>query len=187
MPTFAVLWTLYFSLIQVSQVFINQSDQLLLEVGVICIIMAPFTSPKKRRSTDKIALLMLRWILFRFMFASGSVKLASGSPHWWNLSGLKLHFETMPLPTPISWYSYYLPESYLKLSTVFVYLSELVCPWLFFAPNRFIRKFAFYWQVYLHLNIIASGNYGFSSFLVISVLFSLLDDTHFNGSKYKKR
>jgi hypothetical protein len=29
-----------------------------------------------------------RWLLFRFMFMSGVVKLASGDPNWWNLSAL---------------------------------------------------------------------------------------------------
>jgi hypothetical protein len=90
---------------------------------------------------------LIRFSESRFLFTSGAVKLASGCPTWWNLMGLSRHFETMPLPTPLSWYAHHLPESILKLTTVYVHLSELVIPWLFFAPARAARKFAFYWLV----------------------------------------
>lgn len=76
--------------------------------------------------------------------------------------------------------------------TAFVNLSELLCPWLFFAPIRSLRIFAFFWQVFLQLCIIATGNYGFLSFLILAMLLSLLDDSHFrsnnssNSVNYKK-
>jgi hypothetical protein len=111
------------------------------------------------------------------------VKLASGCPHWWNLSALKHHFLTLPLPTHIAFYSFYIPDGLLKLSVVYVQLTELLCPWLFFAPVRSLRIFAFYWNVFLQLNIIISGNYGFINFLILTLLLSLLDDAHFEKSK----
>lgn len=187
MPTFAALWTLYYTLIQISQSFVNQADYLLLEAGMIILILAPLFNSKKRSVTDGIGLVMLRWVLFRFLFASGSVKLASGCPHWWDLSALRLHFETMPLPTPLSWYAFHLPETFLKLNVIFANLSELVCPWLFFFPNRVVRRVAFYWQVFLQFHIIITGNYGFLNFLVTTLLFSLLDDTHFFEKKTKRK
>jgi Lipase maturation factor len=115
------------------------------------------------------------------MFASGAVKLASGCPNWWELSALKHHFLTMPLPTNLAFYSYYLPEGYLKLTTISVYISELICPWFFFAPIRSLRIFTFYWLLFLQLCIIATGNYGYLSFIIIAMLFSLLDDSHFKS------
>jgi Lipase maturation factor len=183
LPTFAALWSLYFSLIQIVQQFGNQADDLLLEAGLICIILAPFTSPKTRSPVDSVGLLLLRWLTFRFMFTSGAVKLASGCATWWSLGGFLHHFETMPLPTPLSWYSHHLPESILKLTQVYVHVSELVVPWLFFMPNGTVRKFAFYWLIFLQLNIIPTGNYGLLNFLLITLLFSLLDDTHFYGKR----
>lgn len=131
-------------------------------------------------------------ISFRFLFASGAVKLSSGCPHWWNLTAIKHHLLTLPMPTHLAFYSYYIPDGYLKLTTVFVQVSELVCPWLFFAPVRSLRIFAFYWQVVLQLCIVATGNYGYLNFIVIAMLFSLLDDSHFkssgsgNGINFKK-
>lgn len=187
LPIFAAMWSLYYSLIQVSQVFVNQADHLLLEAGFLCIILAPLNSHKKRSPVDNIGLVMLRWVLFRFMFASGVVKLASNCPQWWGLTALQHHFETLPLPTPLGWYVNYLPEQYMKLNVVFAFLSDMVVPWLFFFPNRVVRRFAFYWSIFLQFHIIITGNYGFLNFLVVSLLFALLDDSHFFGKKTKTK
>lgn len=96
------------------------------------------------------------------------------------------------MPTHLAFYSYYIPDGYLKLTVVFVNLSELLCPWLFFAPVRSLRIFAFYWLAFLQVCIIATGNYGFLNFMILAMLLSLLDDSHFkstdsgNGVNYKK-
>lgn len=176
LPSFITMWALYFSLIQVAQSFRQQSDELLLEVGFLCILLAPSKLSDPRSPIEDLALLLMKWLLFRYVFASGSVKLASGCPLWWDLTGLKRHFETMPLPTSYSWYTYQQPDGLHKLSTIYVYVSELICSWLFFAPNQKVRLFALLWQVFLHLNIIASGNYGFLSLIVLTLLLTLLDD-----------
>nr|XP_040235595.2 lipase maturation factor 2-like [Anopheles coluzzii] len=174
--SFIVMWSVYFSLVQIAQSFRQQADHLLLEAGFLCILLAPTRLTDRRHPMEAIALLLLKWLVFRFMFASGSVKLASGCPLWWSLDGLKRHYETMPLPTSYSWYTYQLPDAFHRVSTIYVYLSELVVPWLFFAPSRTVRRFAVWWHVFLHLNIIGCGNYGFLSPLVLTLLVSLLDD-----------
>uniref|UniRef100_A0AAG5DU31 Lipase maturation factor n=1 Tax=Anopheles atroparvus TaxID=41427 RepID=A0AAG5DU31_ANOAO len=174
--SFIAMWTLYFSLVQVAQSFRQQADHLLLEAGFLCILLAPSRLSDGRNPMEEIALLLLKWLVFRFMFASGSVKLASGCPLWWSLDGLKRHYETMPLPTSYSWYTYQLPDAFHRLSTIYVYLSELVCPWLFFAPSKAVRRFALGWHVFLHLNIVGCGNYGFLSPLVLTLMLTLLDD-----------
>uniref|UniRef100_A0A182MIM3 Lipase maturation factor n=1 Tax=Anopheles culicifacies TaxID=139723 RepID=A0A182MIM3_9DIPT len=174
--SFIVMWSVYFSLVQISQSFRQQADHLLLEAGFLCILLAPTRLSDRRHPMEDIALLLLKWLVFRFMFASGSVKLASGCPLWWSLDGLKRHYETMPLPTSYSWYTYQLPDAFHRASTIYVYLSELVVPWLFFAPSRAVRRFALWWHVFLHLNIIGCGNYGFLSPLVLTLMLTLLDD-----------
>ncbi|XP_053680167.1 lipase maturation factor 2-like [Anopheles nili] len=174
--SFIVMWSVYFSLVQIAQSFRQQADHLLLEAGFLCILLAPARLSDARHPMEDIALLLLKWLVFRFMFASGSVKLASGCPLWWSLDGLKQHYETMPLPTSYSWYTYQLPDAFHKLSTIYVYLSELVCTWLFFAPSKAVRRFALGWHVFLHLNIIGCGNYGFLSPFVVTLLLTLLDD-----------
>uniref|UniRef100_A0A182P7Z1 Lipase maturation factor n=1 Tax=Anopheles epiroticus TaxID=199890 RepID=A0A182P7Z1_9DIPT len=176
LASFIVMWSVYFSLVQIAQSFRQQADHLLLEAGFLCILLAPTRLTDRRHPMEDIALLLLKWLVFRFMFASGSVKLASGCPLWWSLDGLKRHYETLPLPTSYSWYTYQLPDAFHRVSTIYVYLSELVVPWLFFAPSKAVRRFALWWHVFLHLNIIGCGNYGFLSPLVLTLLLTLLDD-----------
>lgn len=60
---------------------------------------------------------------------------------------LRYHFETMVLPTPLSWYAYHLPLWVLKLAAVFTNICQMVLPFLFFAPIRSIRITGFTIQV----------------------------------------
>lgn len=115
---------------------------------------------------------LVRWLLFRLMFASGVVKLTSRCPAWWGLTGegpgldigqswglcpaltthpspaaLTYHYETQCLPTPASWFAHHLPVWLHKLSVVATFLIEIAVPPLFFAPVRRLRLAAFYSQV----------------------------------------
>jgi hypothetical protein len=181
-PIFAMLWTLFFSLVGIVKNFHHQSDDLLLEAGLVVILLSPMWG-RKHGISDNVMIMLMRWVLFRFLFTSGAVKLASGCPHWWSLNAIKHHMLTLPLPTNMAFYSYYLSDGWLKLTTIYVQLSELLVVWLFFAPIRSLRILAFYWFLFLQLTIIATGNYGYLNFMIIAMLFSLLDDGHFKSSK----
>ncbi|XP_076297580.1 lipase maturation factor 2 [Lasioglossum baleicum] len=184
---FALLWMLYYSLYQIGQTFMwFQWDVLLLEAGFLCILVAPFWHSqhgKVNKPSDAVTFWIIRWLLFRLMFSSGVVKLTSGCPIWWKLDALSVHFESQCIPTPLAWYAHHLPTWFLRLTTVYVNVSELVIPFLFFFPNRKVRIIAFYTQMFLQINIIATGNYNFFNFLTICLSISLLDDQFF----YKKK
>jgi len=67
-------------------------DILLLEVGFLAIIIAPVVwFPVSRelwfRQHDNITMWLVKWLLFRLMFSSAVVKLNSGCPTWWGLTG----------------------------------------------------------------------------------------------------
>ena len=97
-----------------------QWDYLLLEVGFLSIFLAPFRLVPSRRYQSPIspwAHFLLRWLLFRLMFMSGMVKLTSGDDSWWNLTALKYHYETQPLPTPLSWWANQFPPWFQAFST----------------------------------------------------------------------
>lgn len=66
LPIFATMWILYFSLFQITDVFGDQSDQLLLEASFICIALAPLYRNRHSMPTDKIAVVLMKWILFRW-------------------------------------------------------------------------------------------------------------------------
>ncbi|NXA57538.1 LMF2 factor, partial [Nothocercus julius] len=77
---------------QVGQVFLYfQWDSLLLEAGFLAVLVAPLHLLKWRstawRPHDAVTFWLVRWLLFRLMFASGVVKLTSRCPTWWGLTG----------------------------------------------------------------------------------------------------
>ncbi|KAG7282127.1 hypothetical protein CRUP_008239, partial [Coryphaenoides rupestris] len=132
-------------------------DSLLLETGFLCILVAPLgLLPGGRvREHDRVTFWLLRWLLFRLMFASGVVKLTSRCPTWWGLT---------------VWWQ--------KLSVVGTLFIEIPVSFLFFSPLRRLRITAFYLQVLLQVLIILSGNYNFFNLLTLALCLSLLDDQH---------
>ncbi|CAL8358743.1 unnamed protein product [Lota lota] len=182
---FFFLWLIYLSLYQVGQVFLYfQWDNLLLETGFLCVLVAPLSllrgSPRAVREHDRVTFWLLRWLLFRLMFASGVVKLTSRCPTWWGLTALTYHYETQCIPTSLAWFAHQLPVWWQKLSLVGTFFIEIPVPILFFSPLRRLRLGAFYLQVLLQVLIILSGNYNFFNLLTLALCLSLLDDQHVN-------
>jgi hypothetical protein len=152
-----VLWL---SLCSVGQDFLAfQWDALLVESGFLAIFA----------DTSAVRVWLFRWLLFRLMFFSGVVKLASHDAAWRNLTAMHFHYETQPLPTPLAWYAFQLPMWFQRISTAMVLATELVAPLLFFAPRR-IRRVAGWIVVALQLLILATGNYTFFNFLTIALV-----------------
>ena len=106
---------------------------------------------------------LLRWLLFRFMFMSGVVKLLSGDPHWWNLSALSYHFLTQPLPRV------------LKFSTGGTFLVELVLPLLIFCPRR-LRFVGGFGILLLQSCILITGDYNWFNLQTMLLCLPLFDD-----------
>ncbi len=162
-----VLFVLYLSLYHVGQVFLAyQWDLLLLETGFLAWLLT---------SGSRIPLWLLRWLLFRFMFLSGAVKLASGDPAWASLKALDYYFETQPLPTPLAWYAHQIPEDVRASLVAAHFVVELLLPFLIFMPRRF-RFLATGGFLALQLVIVATGNYGFFNLIVLALTVLLLDD-----------
>ncbi|NXT40308.1 LMF2 factor, partial [Pelecanoides urinatrix] len=161
---------------------VPRRDSLLLEAGFLAVLVAPLRLLKWRstawRAHDGVTFWLVRWLLFRLMFASGVVKLTSRCPTWWGLTALTYHYETQCIPTPGAWFAHQLPVWFQKFSVVATYVIEIAVPLLFFAPIRRLRLFAFYSQVLLQVLIILTGNYNFFNMLTIVLAFSLLDEEH---------
>ena len=178
-PVSIGLWAFYLSLTTVGQDFLSfQWDILLLETGFLAIFFAPLQiTPRFSRESppSPTVLWLLRWLLFRLMFASGVVKLMSGDETWHNLTALNYHYETQPLPTWIGWYAHQLPEWFQKMSVVGMFAIELAVPFLIFAPRR-LRFLACGALIALQLLIIATGNYCFFNLIAIALCILLLDD-----------
>jgi len=180
------MYALYLSVFKVGSTFLwFQWDTLLLEAGFISIILAPMTMlslNSKRISFHKqLPWFLVRWLLFRLMFASGVVKLTSGCPTWWKLTALNYHYESQCLPTPLAWWVHQFPDYIHKMSVIGTYIIEIGFPLLFFSPVRSWRKFAGYAQIMLMFFIILTGNYNFFNYLTMVLSLSLLDDESMDG------
>ena len=186
--TLTGLWMLYLSLVTVGQVFFSfQWDVLLLETGLLAIFFAPLRirDTFTRVSQPSGAFLwLLRWLLFRLMFASGFVKLASDAV-WRNLTALNFHYETQPLPTWFGWYAHQLPEWLHEISVIGMFAVELVIPFLIFAPRR-LRTVGCIGLLGLQLLILLTGNYCFFNLLTIALCFLLIDDVTWKGLLSKR-
>uniref|UniRef100_UPI00358F7D99 lipase maturation factor 2-like n=1 Tax=Myxine glutinosa TaxID=7769 RepID=UPI00358F7D99 len=190
---FLGLWFLYLTVHQVGQVFLYfQWDSLLLEVGWLAVLVAPLNIRKwrevKAKPHDSSLFWLVRWLLFRLMFASGVVKLTSRCPTWWGLAALHYHYESQCIPTPLAWFAHQFPAWFQQLCVVGTYVIEIALPLLFFSPFRRHRLFAAYSQVFLQAMIILTGNYNFFNLLTIALCLSLADDSHHQfGTPDKKR
>lgn len=181
LPALAALeaWVMYQSLYVAGRTFLSfQWDILLLETGVLGFLLAPWSvRPGVARAlpAPRVVIWLLRLLLFKLMFLSGVVKLASQDPVWWDLSALTIHYETQPLPAWTSWYVHQLPAWFHRSCCAVMFFIELVVPFFIFAPRR-PRLAAFAALVALQLVIIATGNYCFFNLLTIVLCVPLLDD-----------
>jgi predicted DCC family thiol-disulfide oxidoreductase YuxK len=162
-----LLYALYLSLLYAGQVFMDyQWDVFLLETGFLSLILACAPRP---------GIWLLRWLLFRFMFMSGVVKLLSGDPTWWNLSALSYHFLTQPLPTPLAWYAAHLSPRVLRIATAALFVTELGLPLLIFTPRR-LRACAAFGFLLLQACILITGNYNWFNLQTMLLCLTLFDD-----------
>ena len=179
MPVLTLLWLLFLSLVTVGQDFLGfQWDSLLLEAGFLAILLAPWR-PGPRGAPKTAPPRMARWLLwfllFRLMFSSGVVKLASGDVTWRSLTALEFHYYTQPLPTPIAWYAHLLPVWFQHASVVFLFFIEIGVPFLILAP-RVWRHVGAGLLLLLQALIALTGNYAYFNLLTIALCVLLFDD-----------
>ncbi len=113
------------------------------------------------------------------MFESGLVKLTSHDPNWRNLHALRFHFLTQPLPNPLAYYAYRLPDRILDFFTAVTLFIELVIPFLLFGPRR-LRYFAAGLLILLQVTIMVTGNYAFFNLLTLALCLWAFDDVTFS-------
>jgi len=166
-PCLAFLFILYLSLFHGGQTFLGfQWDLLLIEAGFLAIFL---------RYGSGFIIWLFRWLVFRFMFLGGVVKIVSGDPTWDNLTALNYHFETQPLPSPLAWYAHQLPETLLMAGVFMTFVIELLIPFLIFSPGRF-RHSAGVVFILFQIMIMLTGSYNFFNLLTICLCLFLFDD-----------
>ena len=168
----------YLSLVNVGGPFTRfQWDMLLLEAGFASMLVTPWVLlHRPRRQPPALARWVLYLLLFKLVFASGWVKLASGDPTWADLSALSYHYWTQPLPNGVAYWASQLPLWMQRVSCALMFVIELALPLAIFVPHRWARRTAAAGIAALMLLIMATGNYGFFNLLGLALCLPLLDD-----------
>jgi hypothetical protein len=170
MAVWAILYELYLSFVNVGQIFYGFGwEAILLEAGFFTIFLGSNNVPPQR-----ITIWMIRWILFRVMFGAGLIKLR-GDPCWHDLTCLDYHYETQPMPNPLSWFLHWAPEWTHKGGVLFNHFAELVAPFGYFLPQP-IASIAGLVAIVFQGSIMASGNLSWLNLLTIILAIPTLDD-----------
>ncbi|HEX6576444.1 MAG TPA: lipase maturation factor family protein [Gemmatimonadaceae bacterium] len=173
---------LFLSFIAALQDFSSyQSDGMLLEAGFLSLFFAPGGLRPGLGTSDPpsaFSLFMLRWEWFRIYFESGVVKLASGDPHWRNLTAMDDYYQNGPLPSWLGWYVQQLPHWYHAGTVLLTLFVELILVWAVFLPRR-LRLACFVIVSALQIGIISTANYAFLNYLVLALGILLVDDDLF--------
>jgi len=176
----AVCWFAYLSFVSLGWPFMSfQWDTLLLEASFTAFFFVPWCAwdrPGVPREPHPLARWALWWLLFRLVFRSAFVKLASGDATWADLTALTFHYWTQPLPNPVAWYANLLPVWFQKLSCVVMFAIELAAPILIWIPRAWARRAAAASIATLMLLIALTGNYGFFNLLALVLCIPLMDD-----------
>lgn len=171
------LWGSYLSLANVGQVFWGFGWEIqLLETGFLAVFLCPLLDPRPfpDRAPPVQVMWLYRWLIFRIMLGAGLIKLR-GDPCWTELTCLDFHFETQPIPNPLTPYFHALPKWALHGGVAFNHVAELVAPFLLFWPRR-LRLVGGLVVIAFQLVLIASGNLSFLNWLTILPAIACFDD-----------
>jgi hypothetical protein len=156
-----LLWALYQSIVNVGQRFYGFGwESMLLEAGFFASFLGP-----RWMDPSVVPLLLLRWMLFRVEFGAGLIKLRH-DPCWRHLTCLYFHYETQPLPNPLSWYFHRLPRPLHRFSVLASHVVQLVVPFGLLAPQP-VATVAGGLTIFHQLWLVVSGNYSWLNWLTI--------------------
>jgi hypothetical protein len=164
-----VLWALYLSIVNVGQVWYGFGwESLLLETGFLAIFLGNSRSPP-----PVLLLWLLRWLLLRLEFGAGLIKLR-GDRCWRDLTCLRYHHETQPMPGPLSWFFHHLPDRLHRAEVLGNHLAQLVAPLALFAPQP-AASVAAAIMIVTQLWLVASGNFAWLNWLTIIIACAVAD------------
>ncbi len=173
MAAWLACWILYLSIVNVGQTFYAFGwESLLLEAGFLTIFLGNAEVP-----APFLVLLLFRWLTFRVEFGAGLIKMR-GDPCWRDLTCMRYHHETQPMPGPLSWWFHRLPGRLHRLEVVGNHVAQLVMPFGLFLPQPFAAVAAAA-MILTQGYLMVSGNYAWLNALTIVIAASALPDAAF--------
>ncbi|HKC25257.1 MAG TPA: lipase maturation factor family protein [Thermoanaerobaculia bacterium] len=174
----AALWALYMSFVHIGQDWYGYGWEIqLLETGFLAIFLCPLLDPRPfpRLPPPARVVWLFRWLIFRIMLGAGLIKIR-GDSCWRDLTCLVYHYETQPIPNPLSRTLHFLPRWFHQGGVLFNHFAELVAPWFAFFGRR-LPHAAGTVMLLLQVFLIASGNLSFLNWLTIVPILACFDDS----------
>ena len=203
----SALWILYFSVVTTAEgttFYAYGWESQLLETGFLAIFLCalPYVHrgrlwfclresthhhSKKELAPSYIILWLFRWLCFRISIGAGLIKIR-GSSCWAEKTCLHHHFETQPIPSPLSYFYHFLPKSVqssmididliVQLYTSFLVLLPTFIPYseTLTSISRLIVRVGGIVQAGFMVGIVLSGNFAFLNHLTIVPALACLDD-----------
>ncbi len=165
-----VLWLLYQSFVNAGQTFYGFGwESMLLEAGFLAIFLG-----SAGHATPEPVVWLFRWLLFRNMLGAGLIKWR-GDDCWRDLTCMDYHYETQPMPNPLSWYVHHLPDRFHRLEVLSNHVVELAIPFLYFAPQP-VAAIAGAATVAFQAWLILTGNFSWLNWLTAVLAVSTFAD-----------
>jgi len=209
MAAWFLLWILYFSVVTSAggtSFYAYGWESQVLETGFLCAflcqnwvwpdenaVLSSDDRDSKKFVASPLVLWLFRWLSFRISIGAGMIKIR-GDSCWTQKTCLLYHFETQPIPSPLSFVFHFLPGWMLQRAVdldlfVQVYTSWfVVLPTLRIASHRsnllqsltgislFLVRMGGYIQAGFMANIALSGNMSMLNHLTILPALACLDD-----------
>ncbi|CAN8000073.1 unnamed protein product [Ixodes pacificus] len=183
-----LLWALYHSIVNIGQQwYIPLSgvhfslcegwESQLLETGFLAIFFCPLVTWKQLpRCTPppRVVVWAYRWLLFRIMLGAGLIKIR-GDKCWMQLTCMNYHYETQPVPSPVSYCLHQSPAVIHAMEVLGNHFIELIVPWFLFFTRPF-RLACGTVQFLFQVILIISGNLSFLNWLTILPSIAYFDD-----------
>ncbi|PIQ97700.1 MAG: membrane protein [Nitrospinae bacterium CG11_big_fil_rev_8_21_14_0_20_56_8] len=176
-PILLTLWFLYMSFVHAGQTWYSFGWEIqLLETGFFAAFLCPLWDPRPFPASPPPAAViwMFRWLACRIYLGAGLIKLR-GDACWLDLTCLDYHFESQPLPNPLSPWFHYLPHGVLRFGTGMNHFIQLVTPVFLFYP-RTLRHVAASLYLLLQVLLMLSGNLSFLNWLTVIPVLACFDD-----------
>jgi hypothetical protein len=169
MAVWALMWALYLSIVNVGQIWYGFGwESLLLEAGFLAVFLGP-----AHVTPPTLVLWLLRWLLFRLEFGAGLIKLR-GDPCWRDLSCLRYHHETQPMPNPASRWFHHLSPRLHKIEVLANHATQLVVVWGLLLPQP-VATGAALLVIVTQGYLVVSGNFAWLNWLTLVLATSVVD------------
>lgn len=173
-----VLWALYMSLLPIGQEWLSYGwDIQILETGFLGIMLCPLLDPRPfpKKAPPVLIIWLYRWLIFRIMLGAGLIKWR-GDACWRDLTALYFHYETQPVPNPLSPLLHSMPKWFHQAGVAWNHFIELIVPWFGFV-GRWPRHIAGLLMSSFMVILIFSGNLSFLNWLTIIPCLTCFDDS----------